>query len=90
MESAFTKVDGNELVAIVLGLSGVISLVIFLVTAIVVPHWRGLRQTEAEMKLKQDMVAAGFNSEEIERVVRASSHTQAGQSKAERSASCRR
>ena len=65
--------------AILLGLLGVfvvwLCIVAVLITAIVAPQWRRVRQTEAELRLKQEMVTAGYSAEDIERIVRASSQS---------------
>ena len=41
------------------------------VIAIVLPHWRRVREVEAASRLKQKMVDRGFSADEIERVLSA-------------------
>lgn len=42
------------------------------VFAIVLPHWRRVREVEAASRLKQKMIDRGFSADEIERVLKAS------------------
>ena len=41
------------------------------VSAIVLPHWRRVREVEASSRLKQKMIDRGYSADEIERVLNA-------------------
>ena len=41
-------------------------------SAIIVPQWRRVRQTEAETRLKHELLAAGMSAADIVQVVQAS------------------
>jgi hypothetical protein len=43
-----------------------------ILSAIIVPQWRRVRQTDAETKLKHELLAAGMSAADIVQVVQAS------------------
>jgi hypothetical protein len=75
MESAFSRLDGGELVGLIVSLTALVCVATVIITAVVAPQWRRVRQTEAETRLKGELVAAGYAAEDIERIVRASAQS---------------
>lgn len=71
-----TFLEPRTLVFVVMGVVGV--------SAIFIPNWRKVRQTEANTRLKHKMIERGFSADEIERVLNAG---EAGASDNESSAS---
>ncbi len=72
MEGVISRLDGGELLALVLSLTAILSLAAVMITGIVVPQWQKLRRAEGEQRLKHELVTAGYSADDIERIVRAS------------------
>jgi len=70
MEPSSTfEFGGWQLVAMTGILSIAISFLMLVVAGLVVPQWRKVRLLEAEMKLKQELIAAGHSADDIVRIV---------------------
>src|SRR3954462_9170902 len=72
METTPIEMHGGHIVALTAIMSTMGTFLIILLTAIVVPMWRRVKLAVAEMKLKQDLVAAGYPADDIVRIVQAS------------------
>jgi len=72
MEPTLAKLSGAQIIALV-AIGG--TLLLFgsiILSSIIVPQWRRVRQVEAEAKLKHELLAAGMSAADIVEVVRAS------------------
>src|SRR4029453_15339450 len=78
MESTPIELHGGHLVAMIAILSTAGTFLIVFLTAIVVPMWRKMKTSGAELKLKQELVAAGYSADDIVRIVQASAGTSHG------------
>jgi hypothetical protein len=78
MESAPIELHGGHIVAMVAILSAAGTFLTIFLTAIVVPMWRKIKTTGAELKFKQELVAAGYSADDIVRIVQASAGTSYG------------
>src|SRR6266568_1328172 len=74
MDSTTFGLDGWQLVSVI-GILSIAAGFLMLVFAIgVVPQWRRVRLLEAEMKLKQELIAAGHSADDIVRIVQSSTN----------------
>lgn len=78
MESAPIELHGGHLVAIIAIMSTAGTFLIIFLTAIVVPMWRKMKTSGAELKLKQELVAAGYSTDDIVRIVQATAGMSSG------------
>lgn len=65
--------DPGLMVAVLLGMAGMITGVLITLGCVISTNWRMLRQTEDENALKQTMLEQGLAAEDIERVISSSS-----------------
>lgn len=72
MDELFRNLSGQQFLGFVAVLVGVPCITIASLAGTIAPHWRRVRQVEAELQLKRDLVAAGFTADDIERVIRTS------------------
>jgi hypothetical protein len=72
METTPIEMHGGHIIALTAILCTMGTFVIILLTAIVVPMWRRVRLASGELKLKQELVAAGYSADDIVRIVQAS------------------
>ncbi len=75
MEELLQTLDGPQVLALFLGLMGILGGTIVIVTAIAVPQWRRVREAEAEARLKEELLASGLPADEIERIICATART---------------
>ena len=75
MEPTPIELHGGHIVAMVAILSAATTFLVIFLTAIVVPMWRKMKVSGAELKLKQELVAAGYSADDIVRIVQASAGT---------------
>lgn len=73
MSDLLHNLNGGQFIALVAVTVGGIFLTATSLASIIAPHWRRVKQAEAETQLKRELVAAGYRADEIERVVRSSS-----------------
>jgi hypothetical protein len=72
MFETLATINPGALIALVAILSGALIAII----AVLAGNWAGVRRTEVDAALKQDMLNRGFSAADIERVLRASSTAQ--------------
>jgi hypothetical protein len=74
MDGLLNKLNGAQIIALAAIIGTLLLFGSILLSAIIVPQWRRVRQLEAETKLKQELLAAGVSSLEIVQIVEASAH----------------
>ena len=70
------EMHGGHIVGLTAILSVAFTFLTILLSAIVVPMWRKVRLTEAELKLKHELVTAGYSADDIVRIVQSSAGSQ--------------
>ncbi len=78
MEELLSKIPAREVVPIFLGGLGIIFGCMVAVTAIIAKTWRNLREREMTTSVVHGMLDAGFSTNEIERVLKASGKNHVG------------
>jgi len=74
MDGMLAKLNGAQIIALTAIIGTLVLFASIALAGIIVPHWRRVRQLEAETKLKQELLAAGMSPLEIIQIVEASAH----------------
>ena len=67
MEQALSRMDGGEIVGLIASVTALLSFAAVAMSAIIAPRWKEVRRAECELKLKSDLVTAGYSADDIER-----------------------
>jgi hypothetical protein len=79
MDGMLGKLTGAQIIALVAIVGTLLLFGSIILSAIIVPQWRRVRQLEAETKLKQELLASGMSSLEIVQIIEASAQPSAAQ-----------
>jgi hypothetical protein len=75
MGNLLDKLDGGELIGLLVVLVPVVGGLLCGMVAIIAGNWRKIRRAEMEAALKQDMLNRGMSAEEIKTVLEAGSRS---------------
>jgi hypothetical protein len=72
MDGMLGKLTGSQIIAVIAIVGTLVLFASIVLSAIIVPQWRRVRQLEAETRLKQELLAAGMSAAEIVQIIEAS------------------